>query len=1482
VKYSPALLLLTLSLALLGLAPSAQAATTICSAGEKVGQCESPQGLATDFETGRLYVADKRNNRVDVFEANGAFAFAFGWGVADGVAEPQTCGPAATPPTANCRAGLAGGGAGEFDSVSPNNGLADIAVDNDPASPSHHDVYVLERDETPYENEVGHSPEGRGYRVQKFDPEGSFLLTFGGGVIAGAVAGTGNLSVGSSEITAVNTTKGVFEVGQAIESSGKIAASTTILGIGPGTITLSKPAIGSGAAAPISVAAGAGNVAQNEVLKLVNRISGGESGPPNFIFSTPDPSPSKVEIGPSIPPDANAAEMQAALEALPNVGAGNVKVTGENVSAEVHEYTVEFSGRFADTNVIMLPGPGVGNREVITVQNGGGAAELCTAADASSCSAGVQGSGHGQFDRNPVLAVGPAGQVYVADCVSPPDSNCKDRLQKFNPSGAFTEELPLPQSQFSFGGLAVEQSGDFYVSIGAEGEIRKYDSAANLIGPLPGAQEPGSLALDPSGRLFAVESDAGNRVIAVYDPAGNTLRRFGYGEVSLSGISGIAARLAGDGLYTSEGPDVLLRPFPPPGPIVAPQPCKTSSLGNTKATLQAEVNPEGRETTVYFQYVDRKHFQEEGGFASKETKVTEDEALGADFKLHKAFGEAELAPETEYICRVIATNSDVPAGVEGEEGPFTSLKPLEFGPTTVSGVGAEEATLNAQVNPLGIETTGYFEYVEEATYLKDIEELGPEHGFDHAVKTPDPATEEIDFGNGKGLKVGSATVKGLQPGTAYRFRLHATNAFFKDKGEDGVLGPTAFLRTHGAASEPLPDERGWELVSPAEKNSAEVVGTANGRGFIGANSVQIQAGATDGEAITYTSWVSFADAQAAPPTSQYLSTRTPSGWQTDNISPFGFQSNLEVPPYLGFTPDLRFGAVKAAEAPLAPGCPADAENLYFHEAGAGALRCLTPEAPNTANKFGYCFTYGGASEDGSRVFFKSQAPYAGAPAGTDPSLYEFHEGQIHVVSVLPGQSEPVAPGSNTSFGMRSAESCQSGQTVLHHAISADGTRVIWTYWPDTTKPSELLMRIDGTETIQLDAPHGGTDKTGGNGTFWAASKDGSVVYFTDAARLTKGSKAEAGAEDLYRYELEMEELTDLTKPKASEPADVQGVLGASDDGSYVYFVAKSALTPEAEKNQADQHAEAGENNLYRYDAAQAKATFIAQLSGEDSLDWERQPQSITARVSPDGRHLAFLSVESQSLAGYDNTLGPTSGTFSAGTHCRIDEAGTLGGSEACPEAFLYDAEAGTLTCASCNPTGARPTGPALLPGWTSMSEGPRYLSEDGQRLFFETYDTLSTQDENDLRDVYEFELPGSGGCTNQSPAYDPASGGCHYLLSGGKSTDDAHLIDASSDGRDVFFSTRSALNGWDTNENYDVYDAREGGGFPEPQKEPICEAEASCTPPATQAPLAPSAATATLVGAGNPKPKPKHKHAKKKHKKHAKKHKATKNRRAGR
>jgi hypothetical protein len=1458
--------------ALLLLVAGAPADTAISGSGEGAGQTGRPRGLAVDTASGNLYVADSVNHRVDVFNSEGNFALAFGWGVADGAPEAQTCGPAATPPTATCQKGLLGGGAGEF-GTRQFSGAIDVAVDNS-SGPSQHDVYVVDWAEDQLEKE------GHGDRVEKFTPTGQFLLAWGGGVITAGAKGTGDINAGSTQVSAVQTTERDFEVGQVITAAGKIPAGTTIVALGAGTITLSKPAIGSGTATSLSVAAGPGNSPSNERQVITLRPDPGLEG--TFFalrFATPNPSPSEASTGLTIPYNASPAAVQAALESLPNIGAGNVAVTSPNPGGTPEHvggpYTIEFKGaRYADTNVDQVKLSGLEGAN-IPAQNGHGAAAVCTAEIASSCSSGVEGRGDGQLaDPQTVrLAVGPTGNVYAADSVTIGGSTqgpFEERIQLFEPLGGLVEALTLPGTKSEITGVAVDSGGDFYIST-TEG-VRRYDAAGNLVETHPGGSVR-AISIDAADHLFVAEgSDSGNS-IAEYDSAGKTVRRFGYGLFPATGVSGLASYASASGdLYTSEEDTVFHRFFPPAGPLIFRAACKPSFLGNTRATLSAEVNPEGKASTFHFEYITDADFLANGkSFAGAHPATsTAPTAVSIDpeheeeelFELHKVSAEATLVPETKYHCRVVATSADAPSGLTGPEGAFTSLEPLETGPTWATGVETDATTLNAEVNPLGIATTGYFEYVQEATYLADTKKAEEEArspgevteaGFEHAAKAPavGGSGEPLEFGEGEDFVARSAAISGLSPGTSYRYRIVVTDPLIAPRE---IPGSSETFRTFLVGEGALPDHRAYELVSPAQKNSAEVFEPGGaGEGLASVPTyVPVTAAASSGEALTYASWTAFEAAKSAPPGSQYISRRGADGWRTENISPAPPLDGVlypATPNYRGFDPELGFGALVAGAAAPDGEVP---DNLYLRDGQTGALATLTTGERHVATKeldF-FCLDYAGASTDGSRAFFAANGSFAGVPAGENGQEYSLYEWSaadgLRPIDILPGATQPLAPSRHINFGAV-APHCQETESVARHVVSADGRRVFWSYGPSSGGPSKLLAFLDGQETVQLDERAPGATGTSGGGVFQAASSDGSVVLFTDDSRLVKGAGANTGEPDLYRYQFGAEPaLSDLTPESptpGSEAAGVKGLVGASDDGSYIYFVATGVLSGE-QQNTAGEKAVAGADNLYL--SHEGQVSFVAILGSEETaVISASQPKHFAYRVTPNGRHLAFLSVEAKELADYDNTV-------SSGQHCRfaVHKGFPLEGGPLCPEAFIYSAETGALACASCNPSGARPSGPSALPGWSNPFEGPRYLSDDGQRLYFESQDRLLLADKNEKRDVYEFELAGNGTCSKDSPSFDPASGGCHFLISSGQSEDESYLADASPDGRDVFFSTRQALLGRDTNENYDLYDAREGGGFPESAEPSPCEGT-ECKPSLLAAPLLTSPVSDAFFGSGN-------------------------------
>jgi hypothetical protein len=295
---------------------------------------------------------------------------------------------------------------------------------------------------------------------------------------------------------------------------------------------------------------------------------------------------------------------------------------------------------------------------------------------------------------------------------------------------------------------------------------------------------------------------------------------------------------------------------------------------------------------------------------------------------------------------------------------------------------------------------------------------------------------------------------------------------------------------------------------------------------------------------------------------------------------------------------------------------------------------------------------------------------------------------------------------------------------------------------------------------------------------------------------------------LYRYDADSQAATDLTPS-----GDVVGVLAVAPDGSRAYYQDGSGL-------------ELWHEGAVRQIAPGSDATLASDYP----------PATATVRIGAGGRVIAFLSAAS--IGGYDNT----------------DVATGLPDTEV----YLYESESGALVCASCNPTGERPRGSASIPGalvnGTTTAYRPRALSADGRRLFFESAEALVDTDTDSSIDVYEWEAPGEGNCSSAP--------GCVGLVSGGRG-EGGRFLDASADGADAFFLTGDSLVGSDPG-SLDAYDARVGGGLPEPQLPIACDGDA-CQP-LPSPPGDPTAGT-SVEGAGNPPP-----HYAKERRRNARKH----------
>jgi hypothetical protein len=649
-----------------------------------------------------------------------------------------------------------------------------------------------------------------------------------------------------------------------------------------------------------------------------------------------------------------------------------------------------------------------------------------------------------------------------------------------------------------------------------------------------------------------------------------------------------------------------------------------------------------------------------------------------------------------------------------------------------------------------------------------------------------------------------------------------------------VLGAALALVWAALASAAvLPDGRRYELVSPVAKNGTEVITQTN--------KVHLT---PDANAITYSALGGFGDLDGSAFDFQYMAKRTgqpgTNGWSSHGINPLARPVTLlhaehNVSTFVdAFTPDLSAGIYKTWRPMVDAPNVREVSNLYritgltavdprTAQIMTDSVNAVPPSWAQFLNGF-FIRTirpfFVGASTDLTHVVFESvlnltadAPPQDGfcqfAGFGCPTSLYENADGMVRLVGRIPdvGQTacdDVVGPRCVTAPTSEAGVSA-STEWYPERMVSQDGRRIYF------AAPGGIYLREDGVRTEELAT----------SGTLWTASRDGSRAFFTTDQSLIPG---DAGSSDVYMYDRDADpgsRFTLVSAPTfAAPPGGASAVIDASADGRSLYFVYSGQLVPEAT------NAIAG---IYRWqEGGQLRFigklvdSFEAGINGPRTI-WTGISQARTSRVTPDGRHLLFMTTRDRGFRGIGGFAG-----YEHNNH---------------RELYLYSADTGRLVCASCNPTGRPATADALIDvreneaTSQSTTDSSQALTDDGRRVFFNTAEALVPEDFNGRPDPYE---------------YDAQTGRVH-LLSSGQSTAPSYFVEASANGNDVFIVTRERLVGWDVDNLYDLYDARVGGGFPEPPPAlPACTGDA-CLPAAATSPAAESNGSNAHEGPGDVK-----------------------------
>jgi hypothetical protein len=462
------------------------------------------------------------------------------------------------------------------------------------------------------------------------------------------------------------------------------------------------------------------------------------------------------------------------------------------------------------------------------------------------------------------------------------------------------------------------------------------------------------------------------------------------------------------------------------------------TLGGSSAICSYEV-PSGSIDGMATNSVTGEVFYFRAGVHGKVARLGE--CNPATGKFEELQQPASLSPEVEHIYALavnpdLAWNPQRPAGVLYGADPQVGTAAEDKGtgyvfvpgvaqpPTieseSVANTTSASSTLEAHIDPQGVAVTFHFEYLSETEYL------GNGKSFEGANTAHIAPLVPGELGSG-GVGIATATIPNLAPGTEYVFRVIAERHGCSGEPSCETKGSVAMFATFPVTELGLPDGRAYELVSPAQKQGGEVfpaenrisscLGECKPPGAL-INSVFPMQSTSDGDAVSYMGYP-FSQNEGAAVFNSYISRRSATGWQTTAMSP-RLQENRAK---LGYAESLDQGVITTEGGiVLAEDAPAGYSNLYMQNAQnpADPQPLLTESlfAALSANgrpdrKRLLRLEYAGYSPDFSAQYFEANdsltfadayAPEPPDPGGIGRDLYEWREGNLNLVNVLPGNT----------------------------------------------------------------------------------------------------------------------------------------------------------------------------------------------------------------------------------------------------------------------------------------------------------------------------------------------------------------------------------------------------------------------------------------------------------------------------------------------
>jgi hypothetical protein len=1067
--------------------------------------------------------------------------------------------------------------------------------------------------------------------------------------------------------------------------------------------------------------------------------------------------------------DATAATVQAALQALGTIGAGNAAITGGPGGAGGGTpYVVTFAGTLNNAPMPLIStaagttplGGGVGAAVVNTITGSTGF-EICSA-PLDTCKTGVSGERAGALSStfSGHLAVAPASAPNAGDVLVTDPGN--RRVNEYTSTGAFVRS-------FGFDVMASPPNATttFEICAASSFDVCKAGAASGSGVGQFGTNGPNRVAVDSTGAIYTLEQESPNFRVQKFTPAGANLTPSFFNPAI-----GVTPAVFLSGASVADAPtDIAIGAS---DNVFVTKVCEASA-SCPNATSSSE-------RRIY-------QFNSAGNLVDTHiagAAISSANGLAADPASGRLYLSSTTGSHRVYI--IGDPPSQVPVVTTGPSGP-----------------GAESflATLEGVANPNGFKLSNcHFEY-------------GPTSEYGQSTPcVPGPA----GLGEGSADVAVTASTEPLEPNTVYHYRLFAANVGQSGQGKDRTFTtgpapsddcPNAARRAEqGVEALQLPDCMALEMVSPPQK--AQQLANLRSGGV-----------SADGARVLYTSIATLGDSPSLTSGfgDPYVASRSASGWRTASTSP---------PPQIqirekaqSFTSDFSHWFHIGS---LAGQSERGIEQTF--EGGLDGL--FSPVSPLLIPLSGISgrVVFAGASFDRSHLYLvpnsenPSNAYIAGDPvpagAGSNPNIYvarRTSSGQPSLELLVRDRDGKVW-GGNCGAAL--------GGTSNSGAIAADGSRVYFSTRPTQpptgactgTNKMRIMLRVEtptgpqisellSSECVRVSPSCSIAD---GDDIYQGASIDQTKIYFTSSRQLTS-SDLDATS-DLYLYDstkLANERLTQVsagevtaTHPTVGSGAAVSAVTATSKDGSHAYFTSSAVLS--ADQNPEGKEAQPGQANLYLYEAESSALSFVGT-------------------VGASGVKVAYpVPLTGRNLAG--DAIGGDGHILLLASAAKL----TANDTDDSDDIFRYDADVGTLQRVSRAGSGGSDNGifpvgqiPSTGKKGTDEAEVGRWVSEDGETVAFFTAEALLPADVNGLPDAYIwrhgtlFRLPGS--------ATPPAIDTFNPVL--------------SHDGSTIAFVSTQQLLPADGDTVSDVYVARVDGGYPAPPPPPTCEGEGCQGAPAT-------------------------------------------------